>query len=234
MAIYTPRGLKIRLPLNLCFGLMARLSPKITPFKILKTVEGLEVIPSLLGMVSGAYVLYLNLTPETIFLCSLVGFVVGVLISYFGLFVFPGLVLLAILYTYVAGFGLIWLLIVGWGVYFSDWKGVVAFFLAMVISEGIRWVLEFIKMKKSYALSGICIGMAEQNFLNSYRLHAKKIGLGPECDLKEEELNKEDWIKLYYKFLSEWPEIVARFSERPFATQYEEDVFLKKLGEEKK
>ncbi len=44
MAIFTPTGLKTRLSVDYAFGLMARLFPKITPFKFLKTIEGVALL----------------------------------------------------------------------------------------------------------------------------------------------------------------------------------------------
>lgn len=52
MAIYTPRGLKIRLSIQYCFTLLARLYPEVDPYTVLKTTEGLEFIPSFLAVLA--------------------------------------------------------------------------------------------------------------------------------------------------------------------------------------
>ena len=49
MAIFTPRRLKVRLPTDYSFALMARLYPRVGAFKVLKTVEAIEHIPSVLA-----------------------------------------------------------------------------------------------------------------------------------------------------------------------------------------
>ena len=53
MAIYTPRGLAINLPVSYSFALMKRLHPTVDAFKVLKTTEGLESIPAVLTFVTG-------------------------------------------------------------------------------------------------------------------------------------------------------------------------------------
>ncbi len=61
MAIFTPRGLKIRLPVDYAFALMARLYPKVDAFKVLKTTESLELIPSVITLLTGLVCFYLRL-----------------------------------------------------------------------------------------------------------------------------------------------------------------------------
>lgn len=63
MAIYTPRGLKIRLSVDHAFTLMARLFPDVDAFKILKTTEGLESIPATLAFITGLASFSLHLHP---------------------------------------------------------------------------------------------------------------------------------------------------------------------------
>ncbi len=90
MAIYTPRGLEINLPLPYAFALMQRLYPRVDAFKVLKTAEGLESIPGVLTFVSGLACFYLKADPYQIGLCILCGSVIGTVITLFGLMV-PGL-----------------------------------------------------------------------------------------------------------------------------------------------
>ena len=53
MAIYTPRGLKVRLPIDFAFALIARLYPKYDAFKVLRTTEAIELMPKALSAVAG-------------------------------------------------------------------------------------------------------------------------------------------------------------------------------------
>ncbi len=63
MAIFTPRGLKIRLATDLAFTYLARLHPKFTAFQVLKTVEGIDLIPSTFAFATGLYLFFKDYSP---------------------------------------------------------------------------------------------------------------------------------------------------------------------------
>ena len=48
-AIFTPRGLHVRLPTHVAFALMAQLRPKVRPSKVLATTEAIEFTPTALS-----------------------------------------------------------------------------------------------------------------------------------------------------------------------------------------
>jgi len=106
MAIYTPRGLKIRIAVPYAFGLMARLHPKVTPFRILKTTEGIESLPGMLAFIAGIIAFALHLPPLQIVLIVAAIQLVGKLINAFGLYIVPGLVNLGTLFSYISGYGI--------------------------------------------------------------------------------------------------------------------------------
>ncbi|HLE17147.1 MAG TPA: hypothetical protein VI728_02550 [Syntrophales bacterium] len=115
MAIYTPRGLKIRLGMNHAFALMARLYPKVDAFKVLKTTEGLESIPGMLAFIVGVTSFYSGFDPYEIGLYTLIASVAGTAITTFGIFIVPGLPKLGTLYSYISGFGILLILLAVYG-----------------------------------------------------------------------------------------------------------------------
>ena len=92
MAIFTPRGLKIRLPFDYAFALIARLYPKVDAFEVLKTTEGLKLIPSLITFITGFVCFYLRLPVFEIGLYVFIASIAGFLMTFFGLFIIPGIV----------------------------------------------------------------------------------------------------------------------------------------------
>lgn len=70
MAIYTPRGLKIRLPIDYSFALMTRLYPRITPFKFLKVTEALELLPAAWASIAAVLAFLTLKSPYTV--CAVV------------------------------------------------------------------------------------------------------------------------------------------------------------------
>lgn len=106
MTIYTPRGLKIRIAVPYAFGLMARLYPKVSPFRILKTTEGIEILPGMLAFISGMIGFAIHLSPFQIALVVATSQIIGALINFIGLIMIPGLVGLSTLFSYMSGYGI--------------------------------------------------------------------------------------------------------------------------------
>ena len=66
MSIYTGRGLKIRLPIDYGFALMQRLYPAVDAFKVLRTTEGLELLPSCMAFIAAILCFMNHASPTTI------------------------------------------------------------------------------------------------------------------------------------------------------------------------
>ena len=212
MPIYTPRGLKIRLPLPYAFGLMARLQRKVSPFRVLKTTEGIESLPGMLGHIGGIVAFAMRLSPLEIGLvvggCQLA----GVSINLFGLYIFPGLVSLATLYSYIAGYGLFFIAASIVGLVLVGWQGVLAFLLAKFAVTLISQATDDWQMSRCHKLTGQPLTASEIHFLNAYRLHASRIGVTTDIDLSEEEMAESHWLPTFERFGMEWPQVVRRFT----------------------
>lgn len=145
MAIFTPRGLKIRLPLDYAFALIARLYPKVDAFKVLKTTEGLEAIPSLITFTTGLICFYLRLPLFEIGLYVFIASMAGFLITSFGLYIIPGLVRLGTFYSYISGFGILLVLLAVYGFITIGWQSVVVFFVVKFLAGIIKMAIEWIR-----------------------------------------------------------------------------------------
>lgn len=97
MALYTPRGLKIRIAVPDAFGLMARLYPKVSAFRVLKTTEGIESLTSLATFIAAITCFIMKIDPFQIALVISITYIVSILINTFGLFIIPGQVALGTL-----------------------------------------------------------------------------------------------------------------------------------------
>jgi hypothetical protein len=87
MAIYTPRGLKIRIDIPTSFGLMARLYPDVSPKRILHTTEAIDATGSALGFFTAIICFSLHLSPEYITIFTLIAFMAGLLITELGIII---------------------------------------------------------------------------------------------------------------------------------------------------
>lgn len=187
MAIYTPRGLKIRIDIPYAFGLMARLHPKVTSFKILKTTEGIESLPGMLAFIAGMIGFGLHISPLHICIVVAACQIAGTLINVFGLFIGPGLVGLGTLYSYLTGYGIYFIAVIITGFVLEGWQVVIAFFGGKLVAVVIGQLLEFWRTKLYQKLTGHALTGAEVNFFNAYRLHASRLGVTTDIDLSESE-----------------------------------------------
>ena len=139
--IFTNRGLKIRLPLRTCFGMMAKLYPKVDAYKIFSKTEGMEYIPNLLRDIVAVVCFYNQFEPIFILVSIVSASVIGWIILAFGLFIVPYLVALATVYSRLGGFGLLLAINTGVAYYFSDLNGVMVYFFGVAISALIIGVI---------------------------------------------------------------------------------------------
>ncbi len=212
MAIFTPRGLKIRLPFDYAFALIARLYPKVDAFKVLKTTEGLESIPSWVTFATGLVCFYLHLPAFEIGLYVFIASIIGFLITSFGLYIIPGLDRLGTFYSYISGFGILLVLLAVYGFITIGWQGVVIFFVAKFLAGIVKMTIETIQMKKVHSKTGLALTASEKNFFNAYRLHANRLGKTTDITVSDEELKEENWKPVFEDLATKWPEVVNRFT----------------------
>jgi hypothetical protein len=222
MSIYTPRGLAINLPVSYAFALMQRLYPTVDAFKVLKTVEGLQSIPGVFTFVTGLVCFYLKVAPYQIGLCIFCASVIGTVITLFGLTV-PGLPVVGTLYSYVSGFGILFVVVVVYGFVAVGWQGVLALFVGRLLAAIINWVLASWNAKRLYARIDKRLFLPELNFLNAYRLHASSVLASPSMSFQEfkkridvsvsqDEMKEENWKPCFQDLALKWPDVVRRFT----------------------
>lgn len=213
MPIVTPRGLKVRVEVPYAFGLMARLHPRVTPFRVLKTTEGIESIPGLVTFVVALVAFAYHLSPVKIGLAVLAAHVAGVAIAQLGLFMVPGLVGLATAFSYLAGYGLLFAVLVVAGYFATSWQGVLAYLVARAGGWLLSQPLEMLAARRALVSIGHPLTQSERSFFNAYRIHAARIGVTTDLSLSDEELAESHWEPVLLAFAREWPDVARRFSD---------------------
>ncbi len=213
MAIFTPRGLKIRLKTDLAFTYIARLHPRFSAFQVLKTVEGIELIPSFVAFAAGLYTFYMGFSPNEIALYVGIATVLGGLITTFGLYVVPFLVRFITGLSYLHGFGIFTIVIVVFGFLTVGWKGILFYFIGRYTASIVIFILDAWQLKNVSKKVGIQITPVERNFFNAYRLHASRAGITTDLELEVGEVQSGKWNIPYSALQLNWPEITARFTE---------------------
>lgn len=202
MPIYTPRGIKIRIAVSYAFGLMTRLYPEVSPFRILKTTEGIESLPAMFAIIIGIIGFLMQLPPLQIGLVVGSAQLVGVLINIFGFYYVPGLVALGTLFSYVSGYGVFLIASAVVGLIFVGWQGVLAFFVGKFSASMVSHALQFWQTSRYHRLIGHPITASEVHFFNAYRLHASRMGVTTDIELKDREIEKDHWKPAFEAFVS--------------------------------
>jgi hypothetical protein len=213
MAIYTPRGLKIRLTVDYAFALMARLYPRVNAFQILKTVEGIESLPQSFAFLAALTCFFLNLPPWQIFIVVFSVIILLSLMTRYGFYVFPGIVKLGTIYSYLSGFGILLVLLAAFGFYWVGWRGVLAYFAARLFAGVVNWILTMQETRMYFRKVGQALTASERNFFNAYRLHASALGITTDVEVTDEETEIANWEPTFLDLATKYPKVVARFTE---------------------
>jgi hypothetical protein len=209
MVIYTPRGLKIRIPIPRAFALMNRLYPRVSPWQVLKTAEGFEFLPAMMAFAAG--IVGLGLQGGPVCLAAAVGAarLAGFGIKVAGFPTFPGMISAAVLFGSMAGYGVFWGLIVILGFLTTGWPGVAAFFAGNLWAGLVSLIVEFRRARRYHRLTGRPWTGSELNFFRAYLFHASRIGAATDVEPTGQELEEEKWRPVFEEFAAAWPELIG-------------------------
>jgi hypothetical protein len=191
MAIYTPRGLKIRISVPYAFALMARLRPNVTAFRVLKTAEGIEYISVLFGITTAIAAFVLRLQPWQIVVAVAGANIAGWLLRRVETHFIPGVVPIATVFSYVAGYGLVLVPTLLIGIWCVGWIGALSYFVGRMAGGALSIVMMFLFKTPYDKVLGRALTTSEQSFFSAYRFHAFRIGASADVRLSNEELNED-------------------------------------------
>lgn len=215
MSIMTPRGLKIRLDESWAFSLIARVwkaDSRTDAFRVLKTCEAIESVPSVLSYISGIAVAFgYPDSPWCIPIAILAGRVAGLCLTRLGLFIVlqpTGVLRLALVWSYIGGYGILLL------------GGLVAVYIAGGWPAVVMWMVGYPLVVVATSCGELALVMllrhplliAETNFFNAYRLHAQRLGLTLEISVEDGEMASGDWEECLQDYAVKHPEAVAQFN----------------------
>lgn len=206
MAVYTPRGLKIRLSVPEAFALMTRLYPQVTPYRVLKTTEAIELIPSTLSVIFVFIAIKLELSLISVFLVVIGAHIIGKLLTTFGLFIIPGLVSISHLFSYFNGYGIFLILIF----IFGGWKILLIFCATQICTFFIGNFIEDFQIKFYLKKTGLFFSASEMSFISAYRIHASRFGKITDTALSANELKENYWMEVFIYFAQKWPQVAIR------------------------
>jgi len=203
VAIYTPTGLKIRFPIPYAFGLMARLEPRVTPFRVLMTTEGLELLPNTLCFFAGLVCFWYGATLWDTFCACTAAVLLGMLMN-IGQCYLPGVVAISRLYAFASVWEVITLAAIVLGVVVSGWGSAAGFALAYGGVLVWEFLEDSILAKRVPTLNGVPLVGPERNFITACRLLAGRNEL---LDIVPED---SEWKESLARFGAAWPQVVRQ------------------------
>lgn len=214
MAIYTPRGLKIRLGQAHAFALMARLLSWIDAFRVLQLIEEVENLPSLATFIAGVVAFAARLDPVMVGVVVAVTYFSFKTSNLFGLFIPPFKLLLALshVYSWFSGYGIFLIALLFFEFFMVGWRGVVAFIAARVAAGWLTGGIDLAYGKFVIKKTGISITAFERSFLHAYRLLAGQLGVTRFPEVAEKKMKPENWQHVYADLAIKWPVVATRFT----------------------
>ena len=214
MAIFTPRGLKIRLGKAYAFALMARVFPRVDAFRVLQLTEEVENMAALATFIVGIVAFAMRLDP------LIVAVVVGgtslafSMVHLLGLFIPPFKLILPLsrVYSWFAGYGVFLIGLLVFGFFTVGWKGVVAYIVGRIAACALAGAIDFAYAKAVFNKTGISMTASERSFFHAYRLSADSVGATRSLEVTDEEMDPENWEEVFTDLMIKWPVVVSRFT----------------------
>ncbi len=214
MALFTPRGLKVRLPTAYAFALMARVYPKTDAFRVLQLTEEVENLGALAFFVAGVTVFSLRLAPQRIAVVIFVTVAVFRLVHLCGLFVPPFTLLLPVsrIYSRISGYGILLVALLVYGFWAAGWQGVVGLVTGRIACAAVFGMIELAYGKLVYRTTGLAVTASERSFFHAFRLEASRLGASTDLAVSDEELASANWEIVLEDLARKWPVVVSRFT----------------------
>jgi hypothetical protein len=211
MAVVTPRGVKVRLPTDYAFALIGRLHPRVTAYRVLETTDVLHRVPNLLLYVCALVCLAAGASsPPQILLPLVLAHLVGTFLTLLGLWMAPLLMMAAVVFTYLSGYGALFLIIAGLAYLRGGMEAIAGYVAGIVLSIPARLLVERLYRRAGH--SDRDMGRAETNFLNAYKFHAALLGEDTSTSVLDVECDEQNWHDSFVDLASSHPEVTARFT----------------------
>ena len=212
MAIFTPRGLKVRLPVDYSFALMQRIYPSVDAFKVLRTTEGFELLPNSMSFIA-AIICFLNQL-DPIWTAGIVAavHVFGYFMCISGLPADALFLRLSTVFSVIHGYGLYLVALGLVGYFVAGWQGLAGYVAGRIIAAVVNGIIGHFNGNRIQRQVGTYVTMSEVNFFNAYTYHARRKKKSLDLSVSDEELDESNWQPVFMDLAAKWPQIVARFT----------------------
>jgi len=212
MAIYTPRGLKIRYGVREAFLYLSRIYPQVHPFRVLQDAEAYEIFPAFCGVIAAIVCIVTKQSAMMLF-CAVTGArLIAALIHYCDFMcLVPMSLLLPVLRVYgiMSGHGIIAIPILIVAFFVGGWLFSVAYLASIVFGYGLELTMDNAFSSYSRKVGRPRTG-SELSFDQAFEYYCRRTG-APRDDLSDEERCSENWLEPLRELAESWPVVVSRF-----------------------
>lgn len=175
-AIFTPRGIKVRLPTDVAFGLMAQLRPAVRPTAVLETVEAIELTPTAASKLVALLCFLFQLPPIPTAVACCLARVVPNLASLAGFTSDPGLNTIGRWYRPIAGRAISLVIVAVIGILIAGPIVAAAFVIGTSVGGAINMLIDFLLMRRMDPVLAQPLSSSERGFLQALQWHAARTG----------------------------------------------------------
>ena len=175
-AIFTPRGLHVRLPPDVAFGLMAQLQPKVRHSAVLATTEAIEFTPTALSKLIALLGFAFQLAPIPLAVLCAAGRVLPDLLALASPGTAATISIVGRGYRPVAGHGLSLVVVAAIGALVAGPGAAAGFLVGTGVGGAVNMLVDFLLMRRVDPTFGQPLSSTERYFLEALRLHAERSG----------------------------------------------------------
>ena len=214
MAVFTPRGLKLRLSTPYAFALIARVFPKVDAFRVLQTTEAVENLTRLAIFLSAIVAFSLSMAPVQIGVLVFAVASAMHIVHLRGLFLTPILLLLPVsrVYGFLSGYGVLFIGLLAFGFIQTGWEGIAGFLVGRLASGAVFGVVGWYYTRYVHKEGGFIYTASERSFFHAYRIEAARLGISTDLTVSDDELRPENWKPVFDDLAAQWPEVVDRIT----------------------
>jgi hypothetical protein len=194
---YTPGGLRIRLPINEGFSLIARIHPIRRGIDVLRTTDGLDKFPAFFTNLVVLVLLGLKLSLWMVIVGAVLSVIVSTLIVIFG--AFSGITSNTWRLHKIMPDVIRWVVVYGLTYWIFGFNGVKTIFFALLVAYLINIILEFL------IASVFKLTISELEFFRAFQYHAKKLAIDSTVPATENEIESERWLAPLIEYTSVVP-----------------------------
>ena len=214
MAVFTSRGLKLRLSTPYVFALITRVFPKVDAFRVLQTTEAVENLARLAIFLAAIVAFSLSITPVQIGVLVFSVASAMHIVHLRGLFLTPILLLLPVsrVYGFLSGYGILLIGLLAFGFIQTGWEGIAGFLVGRLASGAVFGVVGWYYTRYIHREVGSIFTASERSFFYAYRIEAARLGISTDLTVTDDELRQENWKPAFDDLAVKWPEVVDRFT----------------------